>query len=305
MGADPQARQRGGTLRRERELATLAGRQHGVVSRRQLEELGLSRRSVETRCAGGRLHRIHRGVYAVGHARLSESGRWLAAVLAHGEGAILSHRSAAALWGLLRQRQAAVDVTAPRGRAGRNGIIFHECQLHPDDLTVVDAIPVTTACRTLFDLAEVIAPNRLRRAWEEADRLGLLEIRTVEEIIERGWRRHALKPIRPLVRDARLPKDFASPLEGYFSDFCERHGLRAPLTNVMVAGYEVDALWPAERLIVELDGFAFHSHRAAFERDRARDAVLQAAGYRVLRFTYRRLKQDPAGIVRDLRACLS
>jgi very-short-patch-repair endonuclease len=289
---------------RERQLADLATRQHGVVARRQLEALGLKRGAIAHRLKLGRLQAVHSGVYAVGHRHLSQRSHWVAAVLACGEGAVLSHRSAAALWGLLRPRGTAIDVTSPRGRAGRRGIAFHECQLNEHDRTMVDSIPVTTVPRTLFDLSEVVDSGRLQRAWEEADRLGRLQLRTLEAVIDRGWGRHALKPIAPLAADARHAETTRSPLEDRFAAFCREHRLPPPMTNVEILDHEVDAYWPAARLVVEADSFEFHGHRAAFERDRARDAAMQAAGYRVVRLTHRRLENEPTVVAAQLSRLL-
>lgn len=300
---DPQAQTRS-TGSRERALAQLIDRQHGVVSRKQLIAIGFDRSAVKRRLNRWALRPIHRGVYAVGQATLSQRGYWLAAVFAYGERAVLSHRSAAALWGLDGRRRSRVDVTSPSGRAGRPGIALHECKLDPEDFTLVASIPVTSVARTLFDLAEVVRFRDLRGAWEEADRLRLLEVAAVERVVERGYGRHALKPIRRLLAEARTAIVVRSPLEERFTAFCHEHGLPEPATNVAVSGYEVDALWSAQALVVELDGFAYHHHRAAFERDRARDATLIAAGYRVLRVTHRRLENEPASLVHQLRTLL-
>jgi predicted transcriptional regulator of viral defense system len=277
---------------RDHALAELATRQHGLVTSRQLAALGFGRGAISHRLKLGRLHPIHAGVYALGHKRLTTRGRWLAAVLACGEGAALSHRSAAGLWGLIHPRAAPVDVTSRHGRQGRAGISLHQGQIHDEDLTTVDAIPVTAVARTLFDLAEVVDERRLERAFEEADRLGLLEMQALEQVCARGRGRHALRPIRRLIAMSRLPPTTRSPLEDHFTGFCQKHQLPPPATNVLILGLEVDALWPRQRLIVELDGFAFHRHHAAFERDRARDSALQAAGYRVVRLTHRRLQAE-------------
>jgi very-short-patch-repair endonuclease len=228
----------------------------------------------------------------------------MAAVLAHGEGAVLSHRSAAALWGIARQQKAAIDVTSPQGRCGRRGIAFHECRLDSAELTIVQSIPVTTVARKLFDLSEVVDDSRLQQAWEEADRLGLLQLRALEAVIGRGWGRHALKPIRPLAAEARHVVRTRSPLEDRFSKFCRDHRLPPPVTNVEILGHEVDAYWPSARLAVELDSVEFHMHRAAFERDRARDAAFLAAGYRVVRLTDRRLDREAEAVVAQLRDLL-
>lgn len=160
-------------------MAALAGWQHGVVAHWQLLGLGLGESGIERRLWEGRLHRVHRNVYAVGHPRIGQRGWWWAAVLAYGPGALLSHRSAAALWGLWRPR-GPIDVTAPTGRQGvsrRKGIWIHRCKIDPEERTTRGDIPVTTVARTLFDLAEVADFRRLEQAWEEADRLRLLRPR--------------------------------------------------------------------------------------------------------------------------------
>jgi very-short-patch-repair endonuclease len=291
---DGRARRVGGGAKRERELAELATQQHGVAARRQLLALGFGDEAIKLRLEAGRLSALHEEVYAVGHRRVSQRGYWWAGVLAYGDGALLSHRSAAALWGFGRQRRV-VEVTASRGRQGidrRTGIWIHRCRLYPEDRVVRDGIPVTTVARTLFDLAEVDDEGRLRRAWEEADRLHLLRLRAVEEVCERGYGRRALRPIRRLLAEASAPGRTRSPLEDRFHRFCEEHRLPAPATNVTVLDHEVDALWPQARLVVELDSWEFHRHRAAFERDRARDPDLLLAGYRTIRVTHRRLDTE-------------
>jgi hypothetical protein len=229
----------------------------------------------------------------------------MAAVLAHGEDAVLSHRSAAALWGIARPGKATIDVTSPRGRCGRRGIAFHECRLDAGDRAVVSSIPVTTVARTLFDLAEVVDSAALARAWEEADRLRLLRIQAVAEVIERGWGRHALKPIRPLAAERRRAESRRSPLEDRFAAFCDKHGLPPRETNVLLLGHEVDVYWPSAKLAVELDSFGFHGHRAAFERDRARDLEFLAEGINVVRITHRRLDEEADIVAAKLRTLLA
>jgi len=294
---------------RGKAVARLATQQHGVVGRRQLLELGIGRRTLEQWLRAGRLHRLHREAFAVGHARVNQRGRWLAAVLACDEGALLSHRSAAALWGLTRQRNTVVDVTGRGGRQfrpGREGICLHRGCIHDGEATKRAGIPITTVARTLFDLAEVVDFQQLRRAWEEADRLGLLELKAVERVCDLGYGRHALRPIRPLLAEARAPVMTRSPLEDRFAEFCREHlaDLPAPLTNISILDHEVDAYWPSHRLVVEMDSWEFHSHRAAFESDRARDAAMQAAGYRVIRLTHRQLKTEARRIATQLRKLL-
>jgi very-short-patch-repair endonuclease len=267
----------------------------------------MAERTIEEWLRNGRLHAVHRGVFAVGHPRFAEAGRRWAAVLAYGDGALLSHRSAAALWGLARQRSRAIDVTASAGRQGidrRAGIFIHRGRLHPEDRAVRGGIPVTTVARTLFDLAELVSLKRLDSAWEEADRLNLLQLSAVEDVCERGYGRRALRPIRRLLTEARAATITRSPLEDDFAAFCRKHSLPTPSFNSTVLGYEVDALWPAQRLAAELDSWEFHHHRAAFERDRARDTTLQAAGYRTIRITHRRLHTEAPTLAKALHALL-
>lgn len=285
---------------RERELVALADRQHGVLARRQLLAAGLGPRAIRHRLEAGRLYLLHREVYGYGRERLTQRGRWLAAVLACGEGALLSHRSAAALWGFAQYR--ATEVTAPRGRQ-RSGIAIHECGIRKDECAVVDAIPVTTAARTLLDLAEVVDEKELKRALDEADRLGLLKMSALEHVCAGGYGRRGLKPLRVLLADRR--ESTRSSLEDSVLALCHEYDLPTPSTNQIVLGREVDAVWPEQKLMVEADSFEFHRHRAAFEDDRARDAAMQVAGFRVIRLTHRRLESEPAKVAAELRHLLA
>jgi very-short-patch-repair endonuclease len=300
-------RQIGPWRRRERALSRLATRQHGVVARRQLIELGFGDEAIKLRLDAGRLNSLHLEVYAVGHMRLSRNAYWLAAVLAYGDAALLSHRAAATLWGLANSRFRAVDVTAPVGWQGpsrRAGIWIHRCKLHPEDRDERAGIPVTTVARTLFDYAEVVDFQRLENAWEEADRLKLLRLGEVERVCERGYGRRALKPTRRLLAAARAVTRTRSPLEDRFQRFASFYDLPPHSTNVEVLGKEVDVLWPAAKLIVELDSWEFHSHRAAFQRDRARDTRLLVAGYRTIRVTHDRLDKEAAVLASEIRGLL-
>ncbi len=163
---------------------------------------------------------------------------------------------------------------------------------------------MTTVARTLFDLAEFVSFKQLESAWEEADRLNLLQLNVVEQVCERGYGRRALKPIRRLLAEARTPQITRSPLEDEFAAFCREHRLPMPSFNTTALGFEVDALWPQQRLAAELDSWEFHRHRAAFERDRARDTTLQVAGYRTIRITHRRLHNEANITAKQLRALL-
>jgi hypothetical protein len=293
---------------RERALASLASAQYGVVGRWQLVALGFGDDAIKLRLRAGRLHPLHRDAYAVGHRVVTKRGKWLAAVLAMGPGAMLSHESAAALWGLAGDRPK-IDVNAPRGRQcrpGRSGIRLHRCKFHRDEVVVRGGIPVTTVARTLFDLAERSPLHDLKSAWDEADRLHLLHLREVAVAYDRGYgRRRARKRIKPFLdAEQRYVEDTASPLEDRFAAFCAAHHLPPPQTNVLVDGDEVDALWPAARLIVELDSWEFHAHRTAFETDRSRDTDHLLVGYRTIRVTHRRLSQEPDRLAAQIRALL-
>lgn len=293
---------------RERELAALATGQHGVVSHRQLLGLGFGVRWIETRLWEGRLQTVHQNVYSVGHARLTARSRWWAGLLAYGPGALLSHRTAAVLWGIQRPRRGPVEVTAPGGRQGverRRGIWIHRCKFGPEDVTEREGFPVTTVARTLFDLAEVASYETLKGAAEEADRLKRLRVRELEKVCDRGRGRRALRPVRRLLAELAVPDQGRSPLEIRFAAFVRTFDLTAPVQNADVLGHEVDALWPEAKLIVELDSWEHHGHRAAFERDRARDPEMLIAGYRTIRVTHRRLDREPERLAAEIRDLLA
>jgi hypothetical protein len=198
-------------------------------------------------------------------------------------------------------------VTAPgRSRQPSRKIAVHRVRsLNREDRTDVDLIPVTTVARTLLDLAEVVDPQRLERAFEEAERLRLLDLRAIESTCMRNPGRRGLKLLNALLPSLSPPAETRSELERRFIAFCREAGLPLPEVNVIVEGFEVDAFWRDSWLLVELDGYAFHRTRAAFERDRARDAALQVAGYRVLRITSRRLADEPAALAEAIRRLLA
>ena len=276
-------------------ISALAGRQHGVVTRAQLAALGAGRCAIERRVASGRLHRVHKGVYAVGHTALPRNGTLIAAVLACGEGALLSHRSAAELW-RIGPRAAYIDVTVP-GRRRPPGIVVHECALRDGDRTALHGIPVTTPARTIIDLADVLTRRGLERRIDEAEYLRL-DLTGLEPL---PGRRGAGTLARLLAEHSAGSTRTRSDLEEIFLHLCETHHLTQPRTNERVGGHEVDFVWPGPRLIVEVDGAAAHRTRKGFEEDRARDAELTAAGYRVMRFTHRRLRREPEAVADQLR----
>jgi very-short-patch-repair endonuclease len=291
----------------DREIAEVAYRQHGLVTHRQLVELGFGPAAIQHRLRARRLHRVHRGVYAVGHANVSGLGRLMAAVLAFGGSAVLSHRTAAALWGIRSNNRQSIDVTTLRCNHGRRpGLAVHLVRnLAAEDRTSVQGIPVTTVARTLLDLAEVLPRTALMRVVEEAERLQVFDLRSVDALLGRSRGRLSVGRLKSaLLAYRELPHMTRSELERRFLSMCRDAGLPAPTSNAWILDQEVDALWAAQRLVVELDGHGYHRTRAAFERDRIRDTVLQLAGYRVLRVTQRRLECEPSAVMAGIRSLL-
>ena len=290
-------------------IAQTAFKQHGVVTFEQLRDAGLGAGAINLRVRNGRLHRLHRGVFVVGHSRISREGRWLAAVLALAEGAVLSHVSAAALWGIRHSSSAYAHVTVPTagGRAQRRGVIVHRSRkLAAEDVDEQQGIAVTSVSRTLLDLASMLSPTRLERAVEQSLALRLFDLRGVEAVLRANPRRPgaaALAEIIARVHDE--PSLTRRELEALMLDLCDAHGIERPEVNVLVVGLEVDFLWRAHRLVVETDGREYHGTPIAFHRDRERDERLTVLGHRVVRFTYRRLVADPAGVAATFRALLS
>jgi very-short-patch-repair endonuclease len=284
-------------------VAALASRQHGVVSAAQLRALGLTARGIEVRLRARRLFRLHRGVYAVGHTALTSPGRDLAAVLACGPGALLSHRSAARRWGLLRSSSPRIEVTAPRARKPRPGIVVHRSRsLVPDDAATVDGIPVTGVARTLVDLAEVVDAGRLERALNEAEVLQLFDLDALLATLERlHGRRGARRVRRALAAYIPEPRFTRGEAERRFLRLCSEHGLPAPETNTWIGEQEVDAYWPDARLAVEVDSRIYHATSRAFEEDRRRDRGLAALGIQVNRVTWRDMR-DGARLAAELGA---
>jgi very-short-patch-repair endonuclease len=276
-----------------------------VVSRAQLLELGLGAGAIDHRVARGGLHVVHRGAYAVGHAVLSREGAWMAAVLAAGPGAVLSHRSAAALWGIRDTARARVEVTVPRV-CRRPGIDAHRAALATDEVTIETGIPVTTPARTLLDLAEVLDPHRLERAVHETEFRRLTSPLSLAALLARHQGRRGTAALRAIVDRNGLGRTITkSDLELMFLAFVDRYRIPRPLVNEEIGPYVVDALWPAERLVVELDGRQAHQTTRAFEDDRARDRDLQVWGYSVLRITSRQLHRDQTMLAAQLGALLA
>jgi hypothetical protein len=291
-------------------MARLAERQHGVVARRQLLELGIGRRAIGNRLSAGRLHPIHRGVYAVGHRIIPARGRWMAAVLAGGPGAVLSHRSAGSLWGMLRSARTVADVTNVGRHRPRAGVRLHRSRLPSDEVTSVDEIPVTSPPRTLLDLAAVLGAHALERAMEQAEALRLTDSLRLDDVLMRYPRRPGTAALREiLARGYAASTVTRSDLEDRFLAFLDARGLPRPQVNVGIEvrgrWMECDCVWRSHRLIVELDSRGFHGTGAAFERDRARDRALQASGWRVVRVTWRQLHDDGDRVAADLRELMA
>jgi very-short-patch-repair endonuclease len=284
-------------------VAELAERQHGVVSTAQLHAAGVGQGAVEWRVRHGRLHQIHRGVYAVGHSRLTRRGRMWAAVLACGgvDAAALSHRTAAAAWDLSPLPSGRLDVTTLRRGAPTAKLRVHETHtLDPLDEVVrqPDGLPVTSVARTLVDLAGVLAAQQLERTCHRAEILRCLDAARVERLLATTRRRGARNLRAALATLTRAQPDITrSELEERFLALVAAAALPRPVVNAQVAGHEVDFLWRRQRLVVETDGAATHLTPIAFEEDRRRDAALQVAGFRVVRFTWRQIIDDGRRVV--------
>jgi uncharacterized protein YjiS (DUF1127 family) len=281
------------------DAAIVAMARHRLVTRRDLLAAGVGTEAIRHRLASHRLYRMHRGVYAIGTPQLDRLGRWLAAVLACGDGAVLSHRSAAALWGLLGPAAGPIEVTAPgRWSSRRAGIRVHGTRSLPSaEITHTRGIPCTTVERTLIDIAGGPAPE-LERAVEQAFALHLLGRNRMAEALARGSRRRGVGNLRRLL--AHLLGDIPltrSELERRFLKLVARAGLPAPIVNRHRAEHRVDFTWPNHRLVVETDGRATHDNPYAFHHDRARDLDLEVAGWHVIRLSWWQVVEEPARVV--------
>jgi very-short-patch-repair endonuclease len=287
-------------------IATLATMQYGVVSRAQLLAAGISPGAIATRLNRHQLHQLHRGVYAVGHTALVPLAREMAAVLACGPGAALSHWSAAWLWRLLALASGPIDVTVPRSNRRRPGLHVHRSRsLAPEDTKIHRGIPVTSPARTLLDLAEVASARELERAFDEALTQRLTTRPALVALVERSQGHRGTGKLRALVNRGEEPALTRSEAEERFLAILREAGLPTPEVNTYVARHLVDFLWRECSLVVEVDGYRFHSSRSAFERDRVRDAELDAAGFRVIRVTWRQLVQEPMAVVARIARALA
>ncbi len=292
-------------------VAELAGRQHGVVGTKQLRSLGLTKDSIAGWERRGGLHRLHYGVYAVGHTAITQRGRWMAAALASGPGAVLSHRSATALWGIWGSGVGETHVTVPRKTRSQPSIRRHFGALPVDEVTTRDGIPVTSAARAVLDLAVDRGEAAAESALREVEYLGIYGPTSLPTLLDRHPNhRGAASVARCLERLGDDPGGrVRSPLEELFLPFLDAHHIPRPRLNAWLTigdeRIQVDCLWPDARLIGELDGFQAHGTRRAMTKDRRRDRRLLAQSFRVMRITEGQLLSEPADVAADLRASLA
>jgi Transcriptional regulator, AbiEi antitoxin len=286
-------------------MAELAAEQYGVMSHRQLERLGYSSASIDRAIRAGRLHRLDRGAYAVGHRAVPRHGRCLAAVLAAGRSAVLSHGSAGWLWGLLSSFPSPPHVTAPRrGHQKGTARIHHSTAFEARDLTAHEAIPVTAVPRTLLDLATNARSRSLGNAVERAERLALLDIDAIDDLLGRCGRHPGRRKLQDALEIYRDPAFSRARSERLFIALVKAAGLPRPSINAFVAGHEIDAYWERERFAVEVDGWEWHRTRAAFESDPLRQEDLKLAGIDSIRITARRIEHEPNAVGRRLARLL-
>jgi predicted transcriptional regulator of viral defense system len=294
---------------RGRRLAELARRQHGVVSIRQLQQLlGYSRAGVKGMVEGGRLYRIHPGVYAVGHVNLSVHGECLAVVLAVGPGALLSYHSAGWLWGLWSGSPKPIHVTAivPRHHPTPKWVTRHRARnLAEADRALVVGIPVTSVARTILDLAWKLRDDQLARVLAQAEDLGLLDLDELYAVIERNRGHHGAKRLRHALATYERPIYSRSEFERRFVAHLIGAGLPRPTTGWNEVGYELDVCWPERSFAVELDTFETHGNRASFESDHTRDLALALAGIETIRVSELQFRREPNAIAANIAALLA
>jgi very-short-patch-repair endonuclease len=293
------------TVRSHDELAAVAKRQGGVVGRGQLRDLGYSDGSIDRAIAVGRLHRVHRGVYAVGHTSLSPHGHCHAAILACGSKAVLSHTSAAWLWGLLPTLGKPVEIGLPsRGRGRREIRVHHIPALQAADREFSEGLPTTAVPRTLLDLASTLPRRSLEKALDRSERLGIFDLGAIDHLLARAGKHPGIANLRQALDPHREPAFTQSGLERRFLKLVREARLPMPAANVFVAGFQLDVYWEAERFAVELDGYEFHRGRTSFENDRRRQEELKLAGIEMVRFTARRVAEEPLDVMRRLSSLL-
>ena len=290
----------------ERRIAALAENQRGVIHRDQLLELGVHRSAITRRVASGRLHVVLPRVLAVGHLALPLGGRETAALLWRGPQSVLSHTSAAWVLGLRPASETVHISSAVGGTASRVGVTTHRLtRLVPADVTVRDGFRITSASRTLLDLVDTESPFDFERVVAEARYRRLVSDDDLRAVAARHPNRRGAGVLLGILHAEREPAFTRSKAERAFRAVLKRAGLTFPRTNAHVIGFEVDALWTDERLVVEIDGYEAHRGRQAFERDRRKAAALEAAGYRVLRVSWRQIKETPEMVAAVVAAALA
>jgi very-short-patch-repair endonuclease len=287
---------------RDRAAWEMVRRQHGVVTRAALMGLGFGHRSIEHRVASGRLHLVSPGVYAVGRPELTPKGRWMAAVLACGDGAVLSHRSAAELWGIGHEERGRIDVSIRRkSKINRQGIkVRARPSLDASAFVIRFGIPTTHPVQTLIDLATELKPLRLERAVNEADKLDLVDPDTLRAALDAYVGTPGVRTLRTML-DRHTFRLSDSDLEVYFRPLALAAGFPLPLTKRWVMGYEVDFWFPDHGLIVETDGLRYHRTPSQQARAAKRDQTHTASGLRVLRFTHWQIAHAPNEVTAVLR----
>jgi very-short-patch-repair endonuclease len=290
---------------RDARVAAIAARQRGVVTRSQLRAAGLSDSAVDRMCRRGRLIRLHPGVFAVGHVELPRFGLETAAILAVGFDAVLSYRSAAALWGFLPQAPERVEVTVVDRQPQRTaGVRVHRTKhLEARDIRTFQRLPVTSPARTLLDLADTLDWPQLERALAEAWGLKRVSLSTLNDVLNRAGGRRGAPKLKALIAPAGQRLSDSDGERKLFS-LLRQAGLPLPLTQQQLHGWRVDFFWPEHGLVLELDSYQFHSGRWAFERDRRKTAALSAAGLRVTRASGSQLSEEPVAVVAQLAQAL-
>jgi very-short-patch-repair endonuclease len=296
---------------RSRELVRLADRQYGVIARDQMRALGFKESAIDRRLRTQQLHEVRIGVYTLGHRVLPREGRWLAAVLASGAHAVLSHWSAAALWKIRPSSRSIIDVTTPHKSRSWGGITRHHKALPADEVTVRKGIPVTTVPRTIFDLAATEDVDTIATMLRESEHRNLWDRLSLPDLVDRYPGRRGVNKVRlALQRITEEPSGRTrSKLEERFAPFLRRHRLPMPRFNDWILlgakRYQVDCHWAGTGQIVELDGWEGHGTKSAFRDDRERDRRLKVAGYSVTRLTWNQLRDEPEAIAADLRVLLA
>jgi very-short-patch-repair endonuclease len=294
----------------DRAVAALAGRQHGVVARWQLLQLGLTESMIKTRLRHGALHRLHHGVFAYGHRSITTESRWMAATLAFGPHAVLSHRSAGHLWGLVPRARIAPEVTRPGRARRRPHLVVHEAVLPGDEVGRWWGIPVTSVARTMLDLAATRSEREVERAWDQMEfreyRLAL----SVPDLLKRHPGHPGSVLLWRLAKRKTLPVGITrNDFEEAFLGLIDSHGLPRPRMNAHIAlrgrFYEVDCLWEGQRVAIELDGGAAHKTLKAFNDDRERDRILSAEGFTANRITWHQIHDKAQEVADDLRKILT